>query len=1028
MQNRQIMYKITTVFFLLTIIQLHSQIPDDYFQQQTNYTIDVVLDDSLHILEGTVDIEYINNAPKGLEEIYLHLWPNAYKDKGSAFATQLVENGKTDFHFAKKEKIGGYKEIEIKVDGKVVQWDYWKEQPDIALLVLSRVLKPGGKITINTRFKMKIPDTFSRLGHVGQSYQMTQWYPKPAVYDKEGWHPMPYLDQGEFYSEFGNFDVNITLPKNYVVGATGVLQTESEIAFLKEKIDSTKAKDLNMLSLENADFPLSDIESKTIQYKAENVHDFAWFADKRFHVKKSEVVLSSGKKVDTYVMFTNNQADLWADAIDYVNKSVAFYSEMVGEYPYPHATAVQSALSAGAGMEYPMITVIGEESSARSLDEVITHEVGHNWFYGILASNERDYPWMDEGFNSYYEHRYMEKEYSSKESMLGYSKLAGVPAGESNQIEFYLPMRRHTAQPINTPSQDFRLMNYWIGAYSKPAYLLEYLEHYLGQDEYDRIIRTYYDTWKFKHPQPSDVRSLFEKESGKDLSWFFDGLINTVDHLDYKVKSVKKDDGAYQLTIQNKGDIAAPFPVDVVEEKKIVKTVWVDGFEGEKTVAIAVPGADKFVLDSKHIMPDFNRKNNTIKEKGGKIEPLQFKFLGGLENPRKTQVYWTPIVGYNQYDGFMAGLALYNTVLPSKKLEWAITPMFGTRSKEVTGTGTLDYHIYPEKLQRVTLGLGYKGFAYTNTTDFYNQFDVKTHLNYRRIRSSVDMEFKKKNARSDRKQILSVEFLAMNTDRIGTLGTEVITNTDGTLDTISTYTGHEKVWNFVPRIKYHLSNDRALTPYEINAVLEQFSGQGIASISDDNYIKLSVDAKTKFLYKAKKGLEIRFFGGVFLHNEKSDIISEVTGSFNLARNGGSDYWMDDYYFGRSEGAGFLSQQIHVADGGFKAISRNTPLGISNKGLVSLNIKLDLPIVFPKFLPNIRPYADVAYLISDNEKLYFQAGVALEMLNERIGIYLPLVSTDNIKLKNTSKKYFSKVSFVVDLNKMNPSKILYNFDL
>ncbi|MGK0387383.1 MAG: hypothetical protein ACI94Y_000109 [Maribacter sp.] len=1026
------MYKITTVFLLLTIFQLHAQVPDDYFQQQTNYTINVELDDNFHILEGTVDIEYINNAPRGLEEIYLHLWPNAYKDKASAFATQVVENGSTDFYFAKQKQMGGYREIEIKVNGKVVQWDYWKEQPDIALLVLSRVLKPGESITINTRFKMKIPDSFSRMGHVGQSYQMTQWYPKPAVYDKEGWHPMPYLDQGEFYSEFGNFDVNITLPKNYVVGATGVLQTESEIAFLQEKINSTREKELQMTSQEDLDFPVSDAEFKTIQYKAENVHDFAWFADKRFYVDKSEAVLLSGKKIDTYVMFTNKQADLWVNAIDYVNKSVIFYSEMVGEYPYPHATAVQSALSAGAGMEYPMITVIGEEGSAKSLDEVITHEVGHNWFYGILASNERDYPWMDEGFNSYYEHRYMEKEYEDKESMLGYDKVSGVPAGESDQVEFYLPMRRHTDQPVGTSSQDFRLMNYWIGAYSKPAYLLEYLEYYLGQDEYDRIMHVYYDTWKFKHPQPSDVHALFEKESGKNLSWLFDGLINTVDQLDYKVKSVKKEDGAYQLTIQNKGEIIAPFPVDVVEEKKIVKTVWVEGFEGEKTISIAVAGADKFVLDSKNMMPDFNRKNNTIKEKGGKIEPLQFKFLGGLENPTKTQVYWTPIIGYNKYDGFMAGLALYNTVLPSKKFEWMLAPMFAVKSKEVTGTGTVNYHIYPNKLQRVTLGVGYKGFANTNLTDFYNQFEgVKTHLNYRRIKSSIDLEFKKRNARSDRKQTLSAEFLAINRDAIGDIGSDIITNMDGTLDTINTYTGHEGTWNFVPRIKYSLSNQRTLMPYEINAVLEQFiweeKGQG--------YAKLSVEAKTKFFYKSKKALHLRAFAGAFFYNKKGDVDSRVNGDFNLTSNGVTDYWADDYYFGRGETTGFLAQQIHMDDGGFKTVFKNSFVGTGNQGLVALNLKLDLPMKLPNFFPNIRPYLDIAYVATDDnesfkEGLFAQAGIALGILDDRIGIYfpIPILSTQNMRDGRLPGKYFTQVSFTVDLNRMNPSKFLYNFDL
>lgn len=1018
---------ISFVFFLLITATLHGQIPEDYFQQETNYTINVELNDALHVLSGTVDIEYKNQSGKALSEIYLHLWPNAYKNRSTAFAKQKVENGDTEFYFAKFEQLGGYQDLEIKVDDKVIEWDYWKKQWDIALIKLSSPLETGSSVTINTKFQMKIPETFSRLGHIGQSYQMTQWYPKPAVYDKNGWHPMPYLDQGEFYSEFGRFDVSITLPKNYVVGATGVLQTESEIAFIEQKIKETRKKITGdgIMHKYEAIFPYSDPETKTIRYTAEKVHDFAWFADKRFYVDKGEANLLSGKKVDTYVMFTDVQGDLWSDAIDYVNASVEFYSERIGDYPYPHATAVQSALSAGAGMEYPMITVIGEESSAKSLDEVITHEVGHNWFYGILASNERDHAWMDEGFNSYYEQEYMAKQYKNDdESMLGYDKMAGVSAGESNQIEFYLPMRRHTDQPINTPSQDLRLMNYWIGAYSKPAYLLEYLENYLGQDEFDRIMQAYYEAWSFKHPQPEDVRALFEKESGKDLSWFFEGLINTTKPLDYKMKSVNRVDGITFLTIQNKGEINAPFPVDVVEENKIVKTVWVEGFDGEKTVDIKIGGADKFVIDRKNLMPDFKRSNNTITAKGGKFEPLKLKFLGGIENPRNTTVYWTPVLGGNKYDGFMAGLALYNTVLPSKPFEWSIAPMFGFKSKDITGLANARYHVYPEKVQRITLGVGYKRFSFLQN-DFYEKVEnASTNFTYQRFRGHIDIELNKKRERSDLKQVISLEWVGLKTDRANDLSSLDTTFFDGGNFILTGYEGHASGMDMMPRLTYRLSNPKAITPYDVKATLEQYSEK----TNNAGYAKLSVETKVKFIYKSRKGVQIRAFAGGFLYNKKSDLISQTRGSFSLVRNGDSDYWMDDYYFGRTENSGFASRQIHLAEGGFKTVFNNSFAGVSNKGMLSLNVKLDAPFNFPRFIPNLKPYLDIGYAIAEGEKAYLQFGLALEMLDERIGIYFPIYSTDNIKLNSPSGNYFSKVSFMINLNRLDPNKFLYNFDL
>ncbi len=213
-----------------------------YFQQEVNYTISVTLDDQNHTLTATEELEYINNSPDQLTFIWFHLWPNAYKNNTTAFAKQQALNKETKFHFAPKSKRGNIDGLKFQVNGKPAFLDFDPKNPDIAKLMLPEPLAPGSKAIISTPFKVKLPDSFSRMGHVGQSYQITQWYPKPAVYDRKGWHQMPYLDQGEFYSEFGSFDVSITLPKNYVVGSTGELQNMDEQAFLDQKAAETAAK------------------------------------------------------------------------------------------------------------------------------------------------------------------------------------------------------------------------------------------------------------------------------------------------------------------------------------------------------------------------------------------------------------------------------------------------------------------------------------------------------------------------------------------------------------------------------------------------------------------------------------------------------------------------------------------------------------------------------------------------------------------------------------------------------------------
>ena len=224
---------------------------------------------------------------------------------------------------------------------------------------------------------------------------------------------MPYLDQGEFYSEFGSFDVRITVPANYVVAATGELQNKEEVEWLKKRSSFTWQPVKQKIKLKGGGIktkvqasPESATQTKTLQYTQDRIHDFAWFADKTFIVNQDTCALPSGRIINVYTYYTPANKYIWEKSIQYVKDAVRYYSRMVGEYPYNVVSAVQGPKSFGGGMEYPTITVYRPGGSEKELDLTIAHEVGHNWFYGILASNERDHPWMDEGINTFYENKY----------------------------------------------------------------------------------------------------------------------------------------------------------------------------------------------------------------------------------------------------------------------------------------------------------------------------------------------------------------------------------------------------------------------------------------------------------------------------------------------------------------------------------------------------------------------------------------------------------------------------------------------
>jgi hypothetical protein len=1002
---------------LLTTFTAYSQ--SDYFQQEVNVKIDVALNDLNHTLSGNIEMEYFNNAPTELDEIYMHLWANAYKNRQTAFNRQKLRQGSTRFYFAKDSDMGNFSELDFKVNDRTVDWDYDPANPDIAILKLNDPLLPGERILITTPLRLKIPASFSRLGHVGQSYQLTQWYPKPAVYDKDGWHPMPYLDMGEFYSEFGDYEVNITLPKNYVVGATGVLQNEEEYDFLEERIEYTNQLMESVDTLpSNSPFPESAPATKTLRYLAEDVHDFAWFADKRFYVQKSEVELASGRKVDTWVMFTNEEADMWKEAINYVDRSVKFYSEKVGEYPYPQASAVQSALSAGGGMEYPMITVIGLMGDPQSLDNVITHEVGHNWFYGILAFNERDHVWMDEGLNSYYDHRYTYQYYENDGMEVLPASL--MKSSDMTQLEtaYLFQARRNKDQPPATHSDDFSRINYWLGGYEKPAQFFRMTEMYLGTGEFDRIMQSFYENWAFKHPQPDDLRAHFESSTDKDLDWLFDGMIHSSGKIDYAIKGIQNG-RTLKLTIENQGDISSPFPVSGLKDGEIVATQWFDGFEGTEQVEFNAGDYDQVVIDQQRFTLDVDRRNNNIKTSGPfkTLEPLRLKFIAGIENSKKTTLYWLPLLTYNAYDELMLGAALYNTTLPANKFEFSLAPMYATATNDVVGLANLKYNIFPKrsKTSKISFDLALRryNFNYIERDDYY--------LNYNRISPGITFQFGGKDA-SPIRQSLSARAI-------------LIWDEVAQRDTIGTYIGNEVEDSKLFRLTYQLHNRKAPNPYALQVQLEQQSYTGFTG--DQDYLKASLTFKNAFAYKPGRAIHVRLFAGGFLQNsrrEAGNVSNRGTrGSFALTSQGFNDYAYDRLFLGRSEQDGLWSQQISIHEGGMKnAFGSAYGIGQSNNFIFSCNIKADLPRRLPLGIP-LKPYFDFGYFdnatpLGDNatfsDQFLWSGGLMLEFFKGRIGLYFPLINSENMDIPYADKdNYWGRVTFNIDFQRLNPWEIV-----
>lgn len=1006
---------IILLFFLL--IGIDKSLCKEYFQQEVRFTISVTLDDVKNELNGTESFDYINNSPDALSFIYIHLWANGYKDHSTALCKQMVENGNTSLYFAKDEDKGFIDQLDFKVNGESVHLEYDSMNIDIAKIILNKPLKHGETITISTPFHVKIPlGKFSRMGHLGQSYQISQWYPKPAVYDRNGWNQIPYLDQGEFYSEFGTFDVNITLPKNYVVGATGdLVNGEQEEKWMTDIAGKTKTIEYYS---DDSSFPESDKETKTLHYHQEKVHDFAWFADKRYHVLKGEITLPhSNNKVTTWVLFTNYNSKYWRKAIPYIDSAIYYYSLWNGDYPYHQCTAVDGALSAGGGMEYPNVTVIGSVSSDLELEDVIVHEVGHNWFYGMLGSNERRHAWMDEGINSFYEFRYLDTVHPLKtkdeieKASSWLSNFLGLSSLDSRSLAYisYLIMaRKNLTQPIDLPADEYTVYNYDAIVYMKTAMIFKYLMAYLGEETFDKCMKAYFETWKYKHPMPEDIKQVVEKTSGKNLDWFFNDLLETDKKIDYKICKEKADksNNNFLITIKNNGDVICPFSISGMKKDSIIKTQWYEGFAGTQTINFPFGDYDKIKIDADEIIPEINRRNNTIRTHGllKKVEPLQLKFLGGIENPDRTQLYWTPVVGFNKYNGLMPGLALYNTFLPEKNLEYIFVPMYSTAMKSLAGTGNVTYAWHPDKsiFQNIKLGVAAKSYAYMNDLVVNENNQTLHDFKYIKIQPELTFDFKKDNARSPVDRTLSIREINIIKD------IPAFDYSDTSL-VKGTFSYH------IFQTTYSMNNHQTFDPYSYKINVE--GGAGYSKVSGEFNYSISYN---------KKGTsaDIRFFAGKFVHYNPPPLLNP---SFSLSGiQGYQDYLFDNTYLGRSEYNGILSDQIYMRDGDFKVGSF---AGQTNNWLATMNTDIPLfgAVSFIHFFfdAGTYRYSNAAF---NPTGLSYDGGFSLCLVKKVFVIYFPLFYSNDIEtalVANGKDDFKDNIRFVLNIDLINPLNAIKN---
>ena len=527
----------------LFIFVASAQNNTSYWQQKVDYKMEIDMDVENHQYKGTQELTYTNNSPDTLYRVFYHLYFNAFQP-GSQMdvRSRTIEDASSKIldRISKltPSEIGYIRPTLLTQDGQNLQFEV---VGTILEVLLNTPIPPNTSTVFNMNWDAQVPIQIRRTGRYnaeGVAYSMTQWYPKLAEYDFEGWHAVPYIAR-EFHGVWGNFDVSIKLDENFIIGGTGYLQNADKKG-LGEK---------------------SKRKTRTWHFSAPNVHDFAWAADKDYI--HDTYPGPNGVKLNFYYKNNPEILENWKALQPKTADLLAYFNTHIGKYPYKQYSVIQGG---DGGMEYAMCTLITGERKLGSLIGVTAHELAHTWFQFLLATNESKHEWMDEGFTSYISNMAMnelmeeEKENPNAGSYRSYNYIA-----ISNK-----------EQPQTTQADRYSTnMGYGIAAYSKGAVFLSQLGYVIGKENLDKTLLRYYKEWSFKHPTPNDFIRVAEKVSGAELDWYLMDWTQTTNTIDYGIKEVLLEDTETKVSLERLGLMPMPIDISVTYEDGSIENFYI---------------------------------------------------------------------------------------------------------------------------------------------------------------------------------------------------------------------------------------------------------------------------------------------------------------------------------------------------------------------------------------------------------------------------------------------------------------------
>lgn len=888
-------------------------------------------------------IQYKNTTQDTLHAIYLSDWANSYSTKTTPLAKRFAEEYKTNFHFAKSDNRGFTAITAIKQHNEEVTFNRVTGHPDVIKVKLKEPLQGGETYTLHLNYIVQIPnDNFTRYGWTSDhGYNLRYWYITPVVYDGN-WHYYSNKNLDDLYIPKADLNLEITYP-NYLTLTTELNKT------LLEKTQTQTTQKLQARNSVNSKLFLN-------------------------HQPNYRTIGNENLSIITNI----NEENL--DEINRVlitDKIINFITKNLGGYPHD-----KLLLSEIDYKKNPIYGINQLPNFIRPFPNHFQYELKliktalNNYFENVLLINPRDDYWLNDGLQIYFLMKYVDEHYPNMKLFGTLSKVWGIRSFHATQLQFndqynflYMHMARaNIDQPLSMPKDSLLKFNTNIANKYKAGVGLKYLEDYLNDDIVSQSIKTYLGLYSLKQTSTRDFETILRCNTTKDVDWFFNDYIKTRKKIDFKIKDIQVGNDSLLVNIKNKRDNNMPVSLFGLENDTVVYKTWVTNIKGSKNVTIPKDKIDKLVLNYNMAIPEYNLRDNWKSLKGFLFnnKPLQFRLFKDIEDPYYNQVFFMPDFSYNYYDGFSPGLKLYNKTVLQKSFLYNLKPRYAIKSKQFIGSGSLSYVKRIENKDLYYVRYGFAGEYSHYAPDLsYTSFTPYVLL---RFRDKTDF-------RNNKRKYITLRYISINKED----DPNNIYDVDETPD----YNVFNIKYGFTnPNLKHHFT---WFTDFQLA----------------ENFGKLSFNLEYRKLTENNRNFNLRFFAGAFLYNDTY----KDSNYFSFALDRPTDYLFDYNYLGRSESSGILSQELVIAEGGFKS-KLNTPY--ANQWIATLNGGTTI-------WRYIEAYGDIGLVGNHGQspKFVYDSGFRLRLVADYFELYFPVYS--NLGWEISQPRYSEKIRFIVTLS-------------